>query len=90
MLIPSLSVAPVAPVFLALSEPARSTKKNLAVMYPSVFSTGFPFSDLYRSSMMCCSMKIVKMAWLLEEASFIRVAAVVLLHPPLSSRSIIC
>lgn len=37
MLIPSFKVAPVAPVFLALYEPAKSTKKNLAVIYPSVF-----------------------------------------------------
>ncbi len=34
-------------------------------------------------------MKIVKIAWLLEEASFIKVAAVVLLHPPLSNKATI-
>jgi hypothetical protein len=33
-----LRVTPDAPVFLALSEPARSTKKNLAVMKPVSFS----------------------------------------------------
>lgn len=33
--IPSFNVTPVAPVFLALYEPARSTKKNLAVINPS-------------------------------------------------------
>jgi hypothetical protein len=32
--IPYFNVAPVAPVFFALYEPARSTKKNLAVIYP--------------------------------------------------------
>lgn len=32
--IPYFNVTPVAPVFLALSEPARSTKKNLAVINP--------------------------------------------------------
>lgn len=35
MFIPSLRVTPEAPVFFALSEPAKSTKKNLAVMNPS-------------------------------------------------------
>jgi len=35
MLIPSFKVTPVAPVFLARSEPAKSTKKNLAVINPS-------------------------------------------------------
>ena len=32
---PSLKADPVAPVFFALSEPARSTKKNLALIEPS-------------------------------------------------------
>ena len=41
ILIPSFKVVPVAPVFLALYEPAKSTKKNLAVMNPS--SSSFPF-----------------------------------------------
>ncbi len=43
--IPSFNVTPVAPVFLALYEPARSTKKNLAVIkpssVPSLLSLGF-------------------------------------------------
>lgn len=39
--------------------------------------------------MMCCSMNIVKMAWLLDDASFIKVAAVVLLCPPFSNNPII-
>lgn len=34
ILIPSFIVAPEAPVFLTLSDPAKSTKKNLAVMKP--------------------------------------------------------
>jgi len=51
MLIPYFKVTPVAPVFLALSEPAKSTKKNLAVINPS--------SCWLRG---CCSRKIVKMA----------------------------
>lgn len=34
---PYFKVAPVAPVFLALYEPAKSTKKNLAVMKPLSF-----------------------------------------------------
>lgn len=34
ILIPYLSVTPVAPVFFALYDPAKSTKKNLAVINP--------------------------------------------------------
>ena len=79
ILIPSFNVTPEAPVFLALSEPARSTKKNLDVINPS--------SDYFRG---CCSMKIVKIAWDLLEESFINVAAVVLLRLPLSSSVSIC
>ena len=37
--IPYFNVAPVAPVFFALSDPAKSTKKNFAVIYPSVLGT---------------------------------------------------
>jgi hypothetical protein len=33
MLIPSFKVAPTAPVFFALSLPAKSTKWNLATVY---------------------------------------------------------
>lgn len=32
MFIPSFNVVPVAPVFFALYDPAKSTKKNFAVM----------------------------------------------------------
>jgi hypothetical protein len=35
ILIPSLRVVPKAPVFFILSEPAKSTKWNLAVIYSS-------------------------------------------------------
>ena len=34
ILMPYFKVAPVAPVFFARYEPARSTKKNFAVIYP--------------------------------------------------------
>jgi hypothetical protein len=37
MFIPYFNVTPVAPVFLALYEPAKSTKKNFAVIKPSSF-----------------------------------------------------
>ena len=76
--IPSFSTAPVAPVFLALSEPARSTKKNLAVIVPSSCSLPFPIR-------MDCLMAIVKMACERELASFMRVLAVVRFFPPLYS-----
>lgn len=33
---------------------------------------------------------MVNIAWLLDEASFINVAAVVLLQPPLSNKATIC
>lgn len=72
MLIPSLSVAPVAPVFFALSDPAKSTNTNFAVINPSYIV------DSSLSVNGCCSMNIENMAWDLEEASFIIVAAVVL------------
>ncbi len=38
ILIPYFKVTPVAPVFFALSDPAKSTKKNLAVINPSSVS----------------------------------------------------
>lgn len=37
ILIPYFNVTPVAPVFFALSDPAKSTKKNFAVIKPSSF-----------------------------------------------------
>lgn len=39
MLIPSLRVSPVAPVFLALSDPAKSAKKNLECVIPDSASS---------------------------------------------------
>ena len=90
MFIPYFNVTPVAPVFLALYEPAKSTKKNFAVIKPSSFWAYELFSVLYKSSMRCCSIKIVKIAWDLEEASFINVAAVVLLYPPFYKSRVIC
>ena len=79
MLIPYFRVTPVAPVFLSLSEPAKSTKKNFAVIYPW---SGY--------AIICCSICRLKMAWDLEEESFISVTAVVLLMLPLSKRLNIC
>ncbi len=92
ILIPSFKVDPVAPVFFALYEPAKSTKKNLAVIKPSSTADfSFFFSSfLYKSSITCCYIKIVNIACDLDEASFIIVDAVVRWYPPLSSRSSIC
>ncbi len=83
MLIPYLRVAPVAPVFLTLQDPAKSTKTNFAVINPQ--SVDFsPFTIGY------CSMKTEKMACDREEASFIMVEAVVLWQLPLSNSYNIC
>ena len=41
ILIPSFMVIPEAPVFLSLSDPAKSTKWNLAVIKPSSEEDGF-------------------------------------------------
>ena len=73
--IPSFKTAPVAPVFFALSEPARSTKKNFAVIVPSYCYFPFPI-------MIDCLIVIVKIAWERELASFMRVLAVVLFLLP--------
>ena len=75
MFIPYFNATPVAPVFFILYDPAKSTKKNLAVMNPSSYLCMF-----------CCSKKMVKMAWDLEDVSFIIVAAVVLLILPRSNK----
>lgn len=77
MLMPSFNTAPVAPVFLARSDPAKSTKKNLAVMVPSYCYLPFPIK-------MLCLIVMVKMACERELASFMSVLAVVLFFPPLS------
>ena len=79
MLMPYLRVRPDAPVFLARSDPARSTKKNLAVINPS--SSG-PSG--------CCSRKMVKMACERELLWFIIVDAVVRCRLPRSNRFSIC
>jgi hypothetical protein len=39
MLIPSLRVSPVAPVFFALYDPAKSAKKNLECVIPDMPSS---------------------------------------------------
>jgi hypothetical protein len=39
MLIPSLRVSPVAPVFFALYDPAKSAKKNLECVIPEIPSS---------------------------------------------------
>lgn len=83
MLMPYLSTAPVAPVFFALSEPAKSTKKNLAVIVPSSCYLPLPTSIL-------CLMVMVKIAWERELASFIKVLAVVLFLLPNSKSENIC
>jgi len=79
MFMPYFKVTPVAPVFFALSDPARSTKKNFAVIKPSS-------SEFYELLMGCCYIKIVNIAWDLDDDSFIRVAAVVRCILPLSRR----
>lgn len=85
MFTPSLNVAPSAPVFFARSDPARSTKWNLAVIYSSGFS-----SYLSSPSMIAlCSIAIVKMACDLDELLFMSVEAVVLLLVPLSRQAAI-
>lgn len=63
-------MAPVAPVFFALSEPAKSTKKNLAVIVPSSCYFPLPIKTL-------CFIVIVNIACERELASFIKVLAVV-------------
>jgi hypothetical protein len=55
MFMPYFKVTPVAPVFFALSDPARSTKKNFAVIKPSS-------SEFYELLMGCCYIKIVNIA----------------------------
>jgi len=78
ILMPSFIVFPVAPVFLILSLPARSTKWNFATMNSSLWLTSSPPSVYtpYKSSMICCSIVIVKIAWDLELTLFINVLLV--------------
>jgi hypothetical protein len=87
MLMPSFRSKPVAPVRLRRSEPAKSTKWNLAVICSSVC----PGSPLLPSIAMLSSISltifysiaIVKIAWDRLEPSFIRVALVVRREIPL-------
>jgi hypothetical protein len=74
ILIPSLNVDPV---FFILSEPARSTKWNLAVTHPSYFAA-VPSTIAY------CLMLMVNMACDLDEVSFISVEEVDLCNAPFS------
>lgn len=80
-------VFPVAPVFLILSEPAKSTKWNFAEMFSSEV-TGSASGSAYPSAgcitfTIFWSIVTVKMACDLEEASFIKVDAVIRLAIPL-------
>jgi len=92
MLIPSFINYPVAPVFLILSDPAKSTKVNFAVMFSSdalyTFSSGFPSSGIISpmSFWIFCEMVTTKIAWDLEETSFIRVECVCLKLIPLFNK----
>lgn len=83
MLIPYFNTAPVAPVFFARSDPAKSTKKNLAVMLPYSCSLPLPIR-------MLCLIVIVKIACERELASFMSVLAVVLFLLPFSKSRNIC
>lgn len=83
MLIPSLRVDPVAPVFLILSDPARSTKWNLALMYSVGWAVCIETS--LASSRICYSIVMVKMPCEREDAIFISVDAVVRALEPISS-----
>ena len=86
---PSCKVYPVAPVFLILSEPAKSTKWNLAEMFSSLVtgSASAPASPYAGSVTLTifCSIVTVKMAWERDEASFISVELVILEAIPLFS-----
>jgi len=74
--IPSYISLPVAPVFLIRSDPARSTKWNLAEMNSSaVTGSSASFSEGIVLTIFC-SIVIVKIAWEREEPSFMRVADV--------------
>ena len=61
ILMPSFKAEPVAPVFLALYDPAKSTKKNFALIEP--YYASLPFISLFEySEYTICLMKMVKMA----------------------------
>ena len=86
---PSLRVVPVAPVFLMRSEPARSTKWNLAEMFSSLVtgSASGPASPSAGCVTLTIfySMVTVKMAWEREDCSFMSVELVMRLAIPLFS-----
>lgn len=67
MLIPYLKVDPVAPVFLSLYDPAKSTKWNFEDIEPLFY---------YWSEIISCLTVIVKIACDRDELSFISVCAV--------------
>ena len=71
ILMPSLSVAPVAPVLLCLSEPARSTRLS----FPALMR----YSPFYYSPV---SMYMVKIEWERLDVAFIWVSATLRLPVP--------
>ena len=87
--IPSCRVFPVAPVFLILSEPARSTKWNFAEIFSSEVtgSASGPVASApsvgYVTLTIFCSIVTVKIACERDEASFIFVALVIRCVMPL-------
>ena len=87
ILIPSFRSWPVAPVFLILSEPAKSTKWNLAEISSVNYAFSSPSAASTTSSpssfTIFYSIVTVKIAWDLELPSFIRVALVCLWLIPL-------
>ena len=86
---PSLSVLPVAPVFLMRSEPAKSTKWNLAEMFSSLVTGSSPCaaspSAGYVTLTIFCSIVTVKMACERDDCSFISVELVMRCAMPLLS-----
>mmetsp|Transcript_28227 Transcript_28227/g.53753 ORF Transcript_28227/g.53753 Transcript_28227/m.53753 type:complete len:221 (-) Transcript_28227:406-1068(-) len=73
MLMPSFIRPPTAAVFLLRSEPARSTRWNLAIMNSGRASVA---ASAEAAAVECCSRVMVKMAWEREEDAFISVAPV--------------
>ena len=82
ILMPSFIRVPVAPVLAGRSDPARSTRLS----FPRVMCS-FPSADFIAD----ISIMTVKMEWLRDEVSFIKVAPVVLcLLPSFITLSIAC
>uniref|UniRef100_A0A6B0V0B1 Putative secreted protein n=1 Tax=Ixodes ricinus TaxID=34613 RepID=A0A6B0V0B1_IXORI len=99
MEMPSLARSPVAPVRLSRSDPARSTKWNLAVRVsnslkvdasPSPPSSSSAPSSSGTVTTRCCLMCRVKMAWDREDWTFIAVLAVMRESAPDSRHLITC